>query len=224
MKKDVLEVEGIIYGFGATNLLTDVYLKCEMGEILGILGRNGSGKSSLLKIIFGTLGAENKMIRINKTILNRPFVKKPTISYLPQNGFLPKSLSLRKIISRFISSSIKRERICEDPFVAKHLDKNISKLSGGESRYFQILLLLNLESSFVLLDEPFSAIEPLYKEGIKNLIREHRNEKGFIITDHDYQNVIDLCDDIKLIVNGACKHIKEIKELELYGYVPEGTF
>lgn len=66
MKKTVLEVEGIIHGFGVKNLLTDVYLKCGVGEIIGILGRNGCGKSSLLKIIFGTLSAENKTIRVNK--------------------------------------------------------------------------------------------------------------------------------------------------------------
>lgn len=84
-------------------------------------------------------------------------------------------------------------------------------------------MLLNLESSFILLDEAFSAIEPLYREKIKDLIHK-KNEKGFIVTDHDYVNLFDLCGTIKLIVNGVCMHVNEIDELELFGYVTEGTF
>lgn len=224
MKKDILEVEGIIYGFGSKNLITDIYLKCGVGEIIGILGRNGCGKSSLLRIIFGTLNAENKMIRVNKLVVNRPYTQNDLISYLPQNGFIPKSLTLRSIVAKYIPLPANRSRIINDPQIEKHLDKRINDLSGGESRYFQILLLLSLESTFVLLDEPFSAIEPLYKEKIKDLIRANKNEKGFIVTDHDYQNVLDLCGSIKLIVNGVCKHIKDLNELERWGYVPKGTF
>lgn len=224
MEIDKLEVEGIIYGFGVRNLLTDVYLKCEVGEIVGVLGRNGSGKSSLLKIIFGTLNAENKMIRVNNKIVNSAFSQIDLISYLPQSNFIPKTLTLRTIIAKYIPLQEKRDKIINDPHVENHLDKRVSNLSGGELRYFQILLLLNLESTFVLLDEPFSAIEPLYKEKIKDLIRNYKKVKGFIVTDHDYHNVLDLCGSIKLIVNGVFKHIKSVDELESWGYVPKGTF
>lgn len=224
MSKDVLEAEGIIYGFGARNILSDVYLKCEVGEVIGILGRNGCGKSSLLKIIFGTLAAENKTIRVNKNIINRPYTQNNLISYLPQTGFIPKSLKLKNIVSCFISSPDRRKKVFEDVHIEPHFEKKINQLSAGESRYFQILLLLNLESSFVLLDEPFSAIEPLYKEKIKELIGSFKNEKGFIVTDHDFQNVIDICSSIKLIVNGVCKHINNLSELEQRGYVPVGAF
>lgn len=224
MRKDVIEAESIIYRLGHKNILTDVYIKCETGEIIGVLGRNGCGKSSLLKIIFGTLRTENKNIRINKIRVNHLFTKRNMISYLPQNCFLPKTLSLRKIVLKFIPVASRREVIFDDPHIAKHLNKTVNELSGGESRYFQVLLLLNLTSSFVLLDEPFSSIEPLYREKIKDLIRQYKGEKGFIVTDHDYLNIVDLCDSIKLIVNGVCKHIRHVNELERWGYVPEGTF
>lgn len=112
----------------------------------------------------------------------------------------------------------------KDPHISKHLNKTATELSGGELRYFQVLLLLNLKSDFVLLDEPFSSVEPIYKEKIKDLIRNHKEEKGFIITDHDYRNVIDPCDELRLIVNGVCKYVKEVNQLEEWGYIPEGIF
>ncbi len=224
MKRNVLEAEGIIYRFGYNNLLTDVYVKCEMGEVIGVLGRNGCGKSSLLKIIFGTLEAENKNIRVNGVSVNRLYTKRNIVSYLPQDAFLPDTISLKKIVLNFVTKASKRESIFKDPYINKHLDKKVYELSGGESRYFQVLLLLSLDSSFVLLDEPFSSIEPLYRERIKDLIRLYKKEKGFIVTDHDYLNILDLCDDVKLIVNSVCKSISHLKELEQWGYIPEGTF
>lgn len=224
MKKNILEADGIIYRIGYKNLLTDVYLKCKTGEIVGLLGRNGCGKTSLLKIIFGTLGAENKSIRINKVPFNRPYVKSNLISYLPQDNFLPRATSIKEIVSQYISRPAKRNIILKDPHISKHLNKTTTELSGGELRYFQVLLLLNLKSDFVLLDEPFSSVEPIYKEKIKDLIHNHKEEKGFIITDHDYRNVIDLCDELRLIINGVCKYVKYVSQLEEWGYIPEGTF
>ena len=223
-KKDVLEAEGIIYRIGYNDLLTDIYMKCEMGEVIGVLGRNGCGKSSLLKIIFGTLEAENKNIRVNKMPIDRLYAKRNIVSYLPQDSFLPKTISLKKIVLNFISRTSKREAIFKDLHLNKHLNKKVNELSGGELRYFEVLLLLSLDSRFILLDEPFSSIEPLYKERIKNLIWQYKGEKGFIITDHDFHNLLALCDNVKLIVNGVCKTITQAQELELWGYAPEGTF
>jgi ABC-type multidrug transport system ATPase subunit len=224
MVKNVLEADSIIYRIGHKNLLTDIYVKCITGELVGILGRNGCGKSSLLKIIFGTLRAENKSISVNKTLINKPYIKGNLISYLPQDDFLPKGVSVKEIISKYISQPAQRNIILNDPHVNKHLNKRTAEMSGGELRYFQVLLLLNLESTFVLLDEPFSSVEPLYREKIKSLIKAYKHKKGFLITDHDYRNVMDLCDEIRLITNGVCKYIKDMNQLELWGYVPEGTF
>lgn len=222
--KNVLEAESIICGFGNRLILTDVYLKCCTGEVVGILGRNGSGKSSLLKIIFGTLKAESRIIRINGKNINSPFPQGRLIRYLPQHSFLPPSYKLRALVKYLVASPDGQQKIFQDLHISRHLNKKARELSGGERRYFEVLLLLNSGAQFVLLDEPFMGIEPLYKEKIKELIREYRLEKGIIITDHDYRNVLDVCGSIKLIVNGVCRHLKEAEELEVWGYVPEGAF
>ena len=81
--ENILEVDSIHKSFGEKKILTDVFLRCEVGDVIGIFGSNGSGKSTLLKIIYGTLAAENKFIRLNNTVTNEAYKIKNGIAYLP---------------------------------------------------------------------------------------------------------------------------------------------
>jgi ABC-type multidrug transport system ATPase subunit len=221
---NLLEVDSVMISFNERKILSDCYLKCETGNVIGILGRNGCGKSSLLKIIFGTLFTPDKFIRINQKVYTYPYKHGNLMAYLPQHDFLPKKISIKKIINIYIPTKVAREVIFNDPRLKNHLKKRISELSGGELRYLEIMLLVNLDVKFILLDEPFSKVEPLYKQVITDLIKAYRTTKGFIITDHDYTNIIAASDRIILITNGVCKPIANLYELEKWNYVPIGTF
>ncbi|MTI32554.1 ATP-binding cassette domain-containing protein [Xanthovirga aplysinae] len=223
MIKHELEVDSVILNFGERQILNDVYLKCSTNEIIGLLGRNGCGKSSLLKIIFGTQFTYDKNIRIDKKPYDRPCLKGNLVAYLPQHEFLPQSTSIKKIIEMFIRNRQKRINLIEDEVIHKHLDKKVYELSGGELKYLEVLLLFSLDVKFVLLDEPFSGLSPLHKDKIKALLNANKHEKGVIITDHDYRNILEVSDRIFLINDGACKPIQNPQELEIL-YVPEGTF
>ena len=222
--KNLLEVDSVMISFNERKILHDCYLRCETGDVIGLLGRNGCGKSSLMKVIFGSLFTYYKFIRINGKVYNKPYQKGNLIAYLPQHDFLPKNIPINSIIDIYISDPSGRVKIKNDPRIKNHLIKRISELSGGELRYFEIILLVNLDTKFILLDEPFSKVEPLYKEIIIDLIRQYRTTKGFIITDHDYRNIIAASDRIILITDGGCKTITSPGQLEFWNYVPAGTF
>jgi len=222
--KNLLEVDSVMIAFDDRKILSDCFVRCETGDVIGILGRNGCGKSSLLKIIFGSLFTYNKFIRINGKVYEQPYKHGNLVAYLPQHDFLPKNISIRRIIDIYITANAGREKIKNDTRLKNHLSKRISELSGGELRYLEIMLLVNLDTKFILLDEPFSKVEPLYKEVIISLLKEYRSTKGFIITDHDYRNIIEASDRIILITGGACKPIVDLTELEFWNYVPNGTF
>lgn len=222
--RNLLEVDSVMVAFDNRNVLNGCYFKCETGDIIGLLGRNGCGKSSLLKIVFGTLSTHNKFIRINQKVYDQLYKHTNLIAYLPQHDFLPKNLSVRKIIYIYIHSASKRDTLLGDCRIKYHLDKRISELSGGELRYLEISLLVNLDVKFILLDEPFSKVEPLFKDVIVNLIKEYSSTIGFVITDHDYTNIIAASNQIILINNGVCKPINDLLDLERYSYVPLGTF
>jgi len=78
---NALTIDSIILVFGTKKVLSNVSMKFETGKITGILGRNGSGKSSLMKIIFGTLDVENKTIRLDEKAINKPYLKKGIIGF-----------------------------------------------------------------------------------------------------------------------------------------------
>lgn len=220
MASHILEVDSVIKSFGHKHLLTDIYLKCTTGEVIGILGRNGTGKSTLLQIIFGSSDAETKSIRINGKFLEKVFSDGDKIAYLPQGSFLPKGLTVSSVIRTYISDETSRNSVTANVRMAPLLKKKISALSGGEKRYLQVLLILNLPTAFALLDEPFSQVEPLYRTDIKELIDLHKKEKGIIITDHDYVNLMDVSDKTFLLKGGALKPILNKQQLIEYNYLP----
>ncbi|MGY4384708.1 ABC-type multidrug transport system ATPase subunit [Pedobacter sp. UYP24] len=217
-----LHVDSVRKQFKDRQILNDVFISCVPGEIVGLLGRNGSGKSTLLKIIFGSLKAQNKYVMVDGKVSNTLFKNKGVIGYLPQDHFLPNHLKIRTLISCFCDEKGAIE-IVNDDFLKPFLYKKSSQLSGGERRILEILMLLHSGAKYLLFDEPFNGISPVYIEVIKDTIKRYGKEKGVIITDHDYKNVLDLSTRIILMDSGNTKPIKELSDLVAFGYLPPST-
>ncbi|MBF9253296.1 ATP-binding cassette domain-containing protein [Pontibacter sp. 172403-2] len=209
-----LEVDSVRYRIGERQLLTDVYLSCATGEIVSLLGRNGCGKSTLLQIIFGTRHTDDKHICIDGNVYQAPYKVPGQLAYLPQHNFLPQDSKLDKIVNLYLPDPARRAAVKRDERVQPHLIKHAHELSKGEQRYFSLLLLLQLDVKFLLLDEPFSGIEPLYVSQIQELLLAHLPSKGFIITDHQYQSVLEISHRIILLADGICRPITHREELE----------
>ena len=219
---DILEADSITKAFGGRAILTDIYLKCETGDILGLLGRNGTGKSTLLKILFGTLRADNKFIRLNGKVCNKLHAIPNAVCYLPQDSFLPKYQKIEKSVRLYLGDD-QVAAFFDDGVLNKLRGNRISDLSGGELRYLEIKLLLNTDVKFVLLDEPFNGISPLMTEYIKELIIRASSTKGIILTDHDFRNVLDVSNRCCLMFDGGLKQINDSAELVRWGYVSESA-
>lgn len=217
---NTLEIDSIYRVVNQNLTLSDIYLKCNTGEIVGIVGRNGAGKSLLMKIIFGIEKTENKFIRINNNIIKKPYKKFGLITYLPQNSFLPKNLKVIKTIKLYISKS-EVANFANDQILKPILESKVSELSGGELRYLEIKLLLNFKSHFVLLDEPLSYLSPKLKEKVMKLIVEKSADKGIIVTDHDYFNLKSIITKLHLMNNGSLKQISDESELVMWNYLPK---
>lgn len=215
-----MHVDSVLKSYQNRQILTDVFISCEKGEIVGLLGRNGVGKSTLLKIIFGSIKAENKYVKIGNKYINGLFETRNLIKYLPQNNFLPNHVKIITIIKLFCdveNSSI----IINNHLIKPLLNKRSKQLSGGEKRILEIFLIVLSNAEYILIDEPFNGVAPIYKEEIKKLIIEQSKNKGFIITDHDYRNILDIATRTVLIHDGGTKEIKNNDELIKYGYIPD---
>jgi len=215
----LLEIDSVIKSFGQNRVLTDIYLKCETGDIIGMLGRNGSGKSTFLKILFGSEQAEQKFIRIDGKTINRPYLTYGEIAYLPQDSFIPRNMTLADAVQLYLSSDSRVKRYFNDSILYMLQDNNVSQLSGGELRYAEIKLIMNIDVKFVLLDEPFNGISPINIESIKDMIRKSAQYKGIILTDHDYRNVLDVANQHYLLWDGGLKRVRDKEDFVLCGYM-----
>jgi ABC-type multidrug transport system ATPase subunit len=216
---DYLEIDSVIKYYNNKKILSDIAFSCQPGEIIGLLGRNGSGKSTLLKIAFGTLGSENCFIRINSCRNIKPYQRKELIKYLPQDSFIPQSLTVKKVLKVFLNE--RANEILIDDIIKKKYNSKISQLSGGELRFLEISLILSSDARFFLLDEPFNKLSPVIIDIISQKILTKSLNCGIIVTDHDYMNVLKIANKVYLLHNGALKKIQKKEELFQYGYLLE---
>lgn len=214
----VLEIDSVTKYYGYRDILTDIYLKCETGDILGLLGRNGTGKTTLLKILFGTLAAEHKFIRIDGKIRKQAYKTIDEMCYLPQESFLPQHFILTELPGLY-AVQLSVEEFFGDPVLKEHAKNRVSSLSAGLLRYLEIKLLLSTKAKFVIMDEPFNGISPILVESIKSLIRGAASTKGIILTDHDYSNILDVSNRCCLLYDGGLKQIKDKNDLVQWGYI-----
>lgn len=213
---DILEIDSVLLEFGSKRILKDVYLKSETGKVTGVLGRNGTGKSCLMKILFGELIPSDKSIRINGKALITSNRSPKDLRYLPQKRFIPNSLTVERVFNDFKLDFA--DLIYNFPELEKFYKSKLINLSGGERRIIEIYTILVSQTKFSMLDEPFSQVMPIHIDSIKKLILREKENKGIIITDHMYQHIIDICDDLYVINNEKTYLTRSIEDLETLGY------
>jgi len=218
-----LHIDSVTKSYDNKVILSDIFISCEKGEIKGLIGRNGSGKSTLLKIVFGTEKPDSKFVRIENKVIRNISDGRNLINYLPQDNFLPNNISIKALINIFLQKE-NRKIVLENEYIKPLLNKKNQDLSGGERRIIEILLIIHSNAEFILLDEPFNGLSPIVREYIIEYIRNMKSLKGYIITDHDYENVINLADSIVYLQNGFLKKINEKCELIELGYFTKTTY
>jgi ABC-type multidrug transport system ATPase subunit len=214
-----LEFDSLYLAFGTHRILSSIYVKCTTGQVVGLLGRNGSGKSCLMQIVFGNLSAESKSVRYNGTSLMGNYMSKKTIAYLPQFDLLPSFITFEQALKFY---SVDKNKIeAGFPELLEILKRKSSEVSGGQQRLFEVLLILYSQHPFCLLDEPFSGLMPVTIDRLKELILEERKNKGIIITDHLHRQIRTIADELYVLTNGTTYQIKNDEQLIEYGYLSE---
>jgi len=213
-----LEADSIELAYGERKILQSIYLKMPFGEVTAILGRNGCGKSSLLQIIFGTLKPVFKSVRWDGRFVEFPYREHHLVRYLPQQPLKPPNLRVQEAFKWY--DSLADDSFGERWQVVKN--KRFGELSGGESRFWETLLILFSPVQYVLLDEPFSHLSPIYVEELKLLITSQKAQKGILITDHLFRDVLDIADQTYFLQNGTTYLLTNpLRDLMDRGYIPE---
>lgn len=212
-----LEADSIILEYGNKWILSNIYIHCETGRITGLLGRNGQGKTSLIKVIYGILKTDFSSIRVDGTSVFKLYKQPNKITLLPQNNFIPGHLKLKTI---FKFSKLNWQDFLDwFPDFETFYHYPIQRLSGGQRRVIEAYMIICAPSKFSLLDEPFTHLMPLQIDKVKELIIHKKPEKGFLITDHMYSHILDVSDKLYLLKGGKSHAIHNKDELVQYGYI-----
>ncbi|TCC92203.1 ATP-binding cassette domain-containing protein [Pedobacter frigiditerrae] len=212
-----LYIDSVNHRYGEREVLSSIFLNCKIGEVVGLLGRNGSGKSTLLKIIFGDIKPRFIHLKIDGQFTLKGYLSKH-IAYLPQGYFIPHYLKVKDLVQLY--ANIYREQLLEVNVVKLNLNEKVGNLSGGSRRLIEALFVIYSDAKYVLLDEPFSQLAPLVAEELKQHILAFKAHKGFVVTDHYYQQILDVSTRIVLIHNGCNYAINTEDDLILNGYLP----
>jgi lipopolysaccharide export system ATP-binding protein len=211
-----LELDGVYLELGGRRILNDIYLRCQTGTVTGLLGRNGQGKSCMLRILFGMLRGQSQSIRIDQIPLMGDQRNPRVMRYLPQFNFIPPFLKIRSVFGHF--------KLAPEPFWAVFPefetlhDTSLGRLSGGQKRIVEVYVMLKSDAQFLLLDEPFTHIAPVQMESVKAIIRGERMRKGILITDHLFRHVAEISDELWVLKDCKLLQVKDLGEVEYLGY------
>jgi lipopolysaccharide export system ATP-binding protein len=210
-----LVATGLAKTFGKRQVVHDVSLNLQRGEIVGLLGPNGAGKTTCFYMIMGLIGADGGEIRIDGAdVTALPMYQRARLGlgYLPQEASIFRGMSVEDNIMAVVELIEKDkperrnqvEALLEELNIT-HLRKQPStSLSGGERRRVEIARALASKPSFMLLDEPFTGIDPLAISDISDLIG-YLKERGLgvLITDHQVRETLEIVDRASIIYEGA---------------------
>ena len=213
-------MDGIYFSVPKLTILEGAYLKASPGEITAIIGRNGSGKSTLLKVAAGQIKASSGITIIDGERIHNKSLKKrfQRISYLPQDSMLPTDLTVKKIIKNLPES----DKLTDDPLIQRVLNQKVMQLSGGEKRYLEVAILFSFQSKYILMDEPFTGVEPGIIELIIDRMRdEARKGHGILLTDHMHRYISAVANKGYLLHNKQCYDLgaNYTQELKNLGYL-----
>lgn len=213
--KDLIKAIGISKSYGKHEVLRDISLEVGRGEIIGLLGPNGSGKTTCFYILIGLIKADagNILLKGEDVISQQMYQRSAKgMGYLPQDGSIFRDLSVAQNImavlefKKDLNKAQKKERLeqlLEEVGLKRVHDSKGRVLSGGERRRTEMARLLAMDPELVLLDEPFAGVDPISIGGIKDLVRDlTKRNIGVLINDHNVGDTLTLCDRNYVIGEG----------------------
>ena len=210
----LLEVNNLTKSYGNKTVVKGVSLSVKRGEVVGLLGPNGAGKTTTFYMVVGIISPDDGQILFdNRNITYTPIHirAKFGIGYLSQEPSVFRKLTVEENIMAILETlplqRVERLRRLDElleELNISHLRKNKAyTLSGGETRRLEITRALVTNPSFLLLDEPFSGIDPIVVGEAKEIIADLRNKgMGILITDHNVRETLSITDRAYLISEG----------------------
>ncbi|WP_420588442.1 LPS export ABC transporter ATP-binding protein [Bacterioplanoides sp.] len=210
-----LKAEHLAKSYNGREVVKDVSMSVQSGQIVGLLGPNGAGKTTCFYMIVNLVQADKGRIKIDdEDISHLPMHGRAQkgIGYLPQEASIFRKLTVADNIMAILETrkDLNREERQQrlegllDEFHIQHIRSSLGMaLSGGERRRVEIARALAAEPSFILLDEPFAGVDPISVSDIMDIIRQLKDRGiGVLITDHSVRETLAICEKAYIVGGG----------------------
>lgn len=201
---ELLEIKGLSKSFGEKEILKDVNLTITSGKIVGLLGKNGAGKTTIIKLINDLLTPSSGEIFIKG---NKVGVEsKKIISYLPERTYLNKQMKVSEVIEYFKDfyenfDADKAKKLLED--LDLDINEHLAKMSKGMQEKVQLVLVMSRKADLYILDEPLGGVDPATRDYILDTILSNFNENAsVIISTHLISDIERILDEVVFIDKG----------------------
>jgi len=200
----LLEIKDLNKSFDSKEILKDINLSIQSGKIIGLLGKNGVGKTTLIKLINDLLTPTSGKILIKGKKIG--VETKKVISYLPERTYLNKQMKVSEIISYFEDfydnfDSEKAKKLLKD--LDLDINQNLSKMSKGMQEKVQLVLVMSRNADLYVLDEPLGGVDPATRDYILDTILSNFNENAsVIISTHLISDIEKILDEVIFIDKG----------------------
>lgn len=215
-----LVINGVYKSFGEKEVLSDVSFKVEGGSAFGLLGRNGAGKTTTIRIIMGVFAADSGEILLDGKPIDR---SKIGIGYLPEErGLYPKKTIIDQLTYLSELKGMKRSDAVAsvDKWLARlemseYRNKRLDTLSKGNQQKIQLVTALAHDPQIVILDEPFSGLDPVNAMLLKDIVREEIGRgKVVIFSSHQMSYIEEFCDSIAIINRGRVALHGDLRDIK----------
>ena len=202
---ELLNIKNISKSFDNKQVLKNINLKREKGKIIGLLGKNGMGKTTLIKLINGLLTQDTGTIEFNGKEIG--LESKKNISYLPERTYLDKSMKIKDTLKYFeeFYDNFDKEKALK---LLKDLNLNenekIKNMSKGMQEKLQLILVISRKAELYIFDEPLGGIDPATRDYILDTILSNFNEgASVLISTHLISDIERILDEVIFINNGS---------------------
>ena len=225
----ILECEKLSKNYGGLRALDELNLKLESGKIVGLLGPNGHGKTTLIKILSGLLRQDKGTVLIDGKKVG--VETKKIVSYLPERSYLSPGMKIRdvaKFFEEFYEDfDIKRAKAMIDE-LGLDRESRLKSLSKGNREKVQLIMVMSRDARLYLLDEPIAGVDPAARDYIlRTVISNYNEQASIIISTHLITDVENVLDDVVFIRDGrvlltdTVENIREVKGKSVDQYFRE---
>lgn len=215
MSQNIVEFNDVYKKYGKKQVFKDFSLNIPKGKIVGLLGPNGSGKTTMIKLLNGLTQCDRGNVLING--LNPSIKTKEIVSYLPDRNYLNEDMTVKELM-KFFSDFYKDFDINKAKEMVKNLNveenEKIKSMSKGTKEKVGLILVMSRNAKLYILDEPIGGVDPASRAYIiKTILKNFNEDSTLLIATHLINEIENICDEVIIISNGEIVLQGEVDEI-----------